>query len=175
MQKSFSQSKQNSLNWNLSNDSVRADKPKLLVWKRASLKIKPEHFLSLHATHSSGIRHSVREITVSMWKQHLFAFTSWFFCLGSLSLILYEEVVFQKYFCSANFSISSWHGFVALSCAHSLPVPAGTSRMTVTWGLSPHLADRLVIGMWCFIKGFFSTKRGKSNLICQNPVDQIKP
>jgi len=84
-------------------------------------------FLSYQALPS----HCVREITGSIWKHHLLAFTSWFFCLRSLSLILCKEVVFQKYFSVANLTISSWLGFAALGCAHSVPVPTGTSSVTV--------------------------------------------
>lgn len=132
--KSPFQSKQNSLNWNSSNESVRVDN--LHVWNknitknqnRSSLILVCHPFLS----HQALLRHCVREGAGSMWKHHLLAFTSQFFCLGSLSLTLYKEVMFQKYFCAANLTISSWLGFEALGHAHSL-APAGTSSVMVVW------------------------------------------
>lgn len=52
-------------------------------------------------------------------------------------------MVFQKYFCVENLTISSWLGFGALGCAHYLAAPAGTSLVSVARGLGPWLANKL--------------------------------
>lgn len=125
------------------------------------------------------LRHCVREITGSIWKHHLLAFTSWFFCLGSLSLIPYKEVAFQKYFCVENFTISSWLGFGALGSAHSLLAPAGTSLMSVTQGLGPRLANQLFFfgdrGECDPLAGHSPVPKEGNPILCQGPTDRIKP
>lgn len=70
--------------------------------------------------------------------------------------------MFQKYFCVAKLTISSWLGFAALGCAHSFPAPAGTSSVTVAQRLGPQLAGKL----------FFS-KKGR-NVILQQGVLQYQ-
>lgn len=52
-------------------------------------------------------------------------------------------MVLQKLFGVSNLTISSWLGLATLGYAHSLPAPAGTRLVTVTWGLGTRLTDKL--------------------------------
>lgn len=137
--RSFS-SNPNKTNWTEICPMMVSEQIKLnsLCEERAKLKIKPDHFLSLYDTRSSAIRHCwsiVLEKLLRVWGKTSAWIIGWCFSSGSLSLILYKEVVFQNYICVANLTTSSWLGITALSSAHPSPHPALTLLGQAEWQL----------------------------------------